>query len=130
MMIIKTKKMSAKDVKKKLHEFIDELAEDCGPDMEQMAEELKEHGDEFIDALSGEGSFRNGGSYRGGYRDNNGGGYRDGSGSMGGNYRGRAWHRNEGSWEEREELRKKNEKRLEEMDRMMQEMRQQLMQNY
>ena len=50
-MIIKTKKLSPREVKKKLRDFIDEISDDCGPEMEQMAEELKAHGDEFIDAL-------------------------------------------------------------------------------
>lgn len=130
-MIIKTKKMSAREVKKKLHDFIDGISEDCGPEIEGMAEELKAHGDEFVDALSGN------------YRSSGGGAeYRDGGSS----YRGRAWHRegeshpsmrsayrngpmyrNEGTWEEREELRKRNEVKLQEMDRQLQEMRQQMM---
>lgn len=126
MMIIKTKKMSPRDVKKKLHEFIDNISEDCGPEIEKMADELKEHGDMFIDELSGYGS--DGAGYN---RNDNGmsGGYnRDGMGyDRSGYMRGRAWHRNEGSWEQREELRKRNEQKLQEMDRMMQEMRQQLM---
>ena len=107
-MIIKTRKLSPKEVKKKLHDFIDDISDECGPEIEEMAEELKAHGDEFIDALSGKGNQR-GGNYRG---------------SMG-----RAWHRNEGTWEEREELRKKNEKKLQELDRQMQELKQQLMQD-
>lgn len=133
-MIIKTKKMSAKDVKHKFHEFVDELADDCGPDMEAMAEELKAYGDEFIDVLSGETSFREGTSYRSG-----GGSYRNG-----GNYRGgRAYHRegtgglstgsnyrNEGSWDEREENRKKNEERLQKLDREMQELKARMRDEY
>ena len=55
MMIIKTKKMSPREVKKKLHEFIDNISEDCGPEIDQMADELKQHGDAFVDALSGYG---------------------------------------------------------------------------
>ena len=35
LMIIKTKKMSAKEVKHKFHEFVDELADDCGPELEE-----------------------------------------------------------------------------------------------
>ncbi len=127
LMIIKTRKLSPKEVKKKLHDFIDEISDDCGPEIEDMAEELKAHGDEFIDALSGKGSQR-GGSYR-----NGGGGYQRTGMNGGGNYRhgsmGRAWHRNEGTWEEREELRKKNELKLQELDRQMQELRQQMMQD-
>lgn len=125
LMIIKTRKLSPKEVKKKLHDFIDEISDDCGPEIEDMAEELKAHGDEFIDALSGKGNQRVG-NYR-----NDGGGYQRG-GMNGGNYRGRmgrAWNRNEGTWEEREELRKKNEQKLQELDRQMQELKQQLMQD-
>lgn len=130
MMIIKTKKMSPRDVKKKLHEFIDNISEDCGPDIEKMADELKQHGDAFIDELSGYGGEGVGYGYH--REDNNmAGGYnRDGMGydrSGKGYMRGRAWHRNEGTWEEREEQRKRNEQKLQEMDRQLQEMRQQLM---
>lgn len=65
MMIVKTKKMSTKEVKKKFHDFIDELADDCGPELEEMADSLKEHGDDFIDALSHGGNYRDGsGNYR------------------------------------------------------------------
>ena len=119
-MIIKTKKLSPREVKKKLHDFIDEISDDCGPEVEKMAEELKAHGDEFVDALSGNGSYRNGGGH---YRSEHGGGM------GGGDYRsgGRAWQRNEGTWQEREELRKKNEQKLQELDRQMQELRQQMM---
>ena len=127
-MIIKTKKLSPRQVKKKLRDFIDEISDDCGPEMEQMAEELKAHGDEFIDALSGQGYNRGGSGY-----NRNGGGYmRDGNGSgygSGYNRSGRAWHRNEGTHEEREEQRKKNEQKLQELDRQMQELRQQMMQD-
>lgn len=116
-MIIKTKKLSPREVKKKLHDFIDSISEDCSPEVEEMADELKEHGDRFIDSLSGTGSYRISGYYR------NEPMYRNGSYRSGG----RAWHRNEGSWEEREELRKQNEQRLQELDRKMQEIRQQMM---
>ena len=132
-MIIKTRKLSAKEVKKKFREFVDELADDCGPEIEDAAEELKAHGDEFIDMLSGEGQHRNGGGYNregdGGYNRN--GGYQRSGGMNGGGYSrsGRAWHRNEGSWEEREKLRKENEQKLQELDRQMQELRQQIMQD-
>lgn len=122
LMIIKTRKLSPKEVKKKLHDFIDEISDDCGPEIEDMAEELKAHGDEFIDALSGKGNQR-GGNYR-----NDGGGYQRG-GMNGGNYRGsmgRAWHRNDGTWEEREEQRKRNEQKLQELDKQLQEMKQQM----
>lgn len=124
-MIIKTRKLSPKEVKKKLHDFIDEISDDCGPEIEEMAEELKAHGDEFIDTLSGKG-YQRGGNYR-----NGGEGYQRGGMNSSGSYRsgmsgGRAWHRNEGPWQEREELRKKNEQKLQELDRQMQELKQQM----
>lgn len=126
LMIIKTRKLSPKEVKKKLHDFIDEISDECGPEIEEMAEELKAHGDEFIDALSGKG-YQRGGSYR-----NGGGGYQRGGMNGGGSYRngsmngGRAWNRNEGTWQEREELRKRNEQKLQELDKQLQEMKQQM----
>ena len=127
--IIKTRKLTPREVKKKLRDFIDEISEDCGPEVEQMAEELKAHGDAFIDELSGNERGSQGynrGNAGGGYmRDGNSGGY--GSGY---NRSGRAWHRNEGTHEEREEQRKKNEQKLQELDRQMQELRQQMMQDY
>lgn len=136
-MIIKTKKLSPREVKKKLHEFIDNISEDCGPEIDQMADELKKHGDAFVDALSGyggEGSGYNRGGYGYNRNDMDGEGYNrgdmNGGGYNGGGYgymRGRAWHKNEGTMEQREELRKKNEMKLQEMERQMQEMRQQLM---
>lgn len=118
-MIIKTKKMSAKDVKSKLHEFIDELADDCGPDVERMAEELKAHGDEFIDALSGGAEYRNNGA---GYRNGGRAWHREGNGNAG--------YRNEGTWEEREELRKRNERELQQLDRQMQELKTRMRSEY
>lgn len=133
-MIIKTKKLSPREVKKKLHEFIDNISEDCGPEIDQMADELKQHGDAFIDALSGYGGEGGGYGYNrtdmggGGYNrgDMNGGGYnRNGNGYMSS----RGWHKNEGTMEQREELRKKNEMKLQEMERQVQEMRQMLMQD-
>ena len=123
-MIIKTKKLSPREVKKKLRDFIDEISDGCGPEIDEMAEELKAHGDEFIDALSGNGQARS--HYRSGsYHHNGEGGYMRG---------GRAYHRdggmyrNDGTWEEREEQRKRNEQKLQEIDRQLQEMRQQMMQ--
>lgn len=133
-MIIKTKKLSPREVKKKLHEFIDNISEDCGPEIDQMADELKQHGDAFVDALSGYGGEGGGYGYNrtdmggGGYNrgDMNGGGYnRNGNSYM----RSRGWHKNEGTMEQREELRKKNEMKLQEMERQVQEMRQMLMQD-
>lgn len=133
-MIIKTKKLSPREVKKKLHEFIDNISEDCGPEIDQMADELKQHGDAFVDALSGYGGEGGGYGYNrtdmggGGYNrgDMNGGSYnRNGNGYM----RSRGWHKNEGTMEQREELRKKNEMKLQEMERQVQEMRQMLMQD-
>ena len=126
-MIIKTKKLSPREVKKKLRDFIDEISDGCGPEIERMADELKAHGDEFIDALSGQ----DGGSqYRGHYRNDGNGGYGEGDYRNGGYMRGgRAYHRNEGTWEQREELRKRNEHKLQEMERQLQEMRQHMMQD-
>lgn len=122
-MIIKTKKLSPREVKKKLHEFIDNISEDCGPEIDQMADELKQHGDAFVDALSGYGEV---GGYGYNRTDMGGGGYnRNGNGYM----RSRGWHKNEGTMEQREELRKKNEMKLQEMERQVQEMRQMLMQD-
>lgn len=131
-MIIKTRKLSAREVKKKLRDFIDEISDGCGPEIEQMADELKDYGDQFVDALSG--NYREGGSgsYRSGSGMDGGAGYSRGSyrgdtGERGGSHfrqGGRAWHRNEGTREEREELRKKNEQKLQELDRQMQELRQ------
>lgn len=141
MMIIKTKKMSAREVKKKLHDFIDGISEDCGPEIEDMAEELKAHGDEFVDALSGGGEgaeYRDGGFYRN-YRDGgDGGGVGSGTGD-GASYRRsrRSWHRNgygasyreNEDWQQKEEARKKNEQKLQEMERQLQELRQQMESN-
>ena len=127
-MIIKTKKLSAREVKKKFRDFIDEISDDCGPEIEQMADDLKAHGDEFVDAISGEGFERGGGYNRGGGEGYNRGG--SGGGGYNRSHMNRAWHKNEGSWEEREELRKKNEQKLQELDRQMQELKQQLQQDY
>ena len=123
-MIIKTRKLSAREVKKKLHDFIDDISEDCSPEVEQMAEELKAHGDQFVDALVGSGneaSYRNGGvnhfgsstSYRShAYMRN---------GESGGQYsNGGADYRNEGDWKEREELRKQNEREIQELEHKLQ----------
>ncbi|UKK52143.1 hypothetical protein L6472_06065 [Prevotella sp. E13-17] len=120
-MIIKTKKLSPREVKKKLRDFIDSISEDCGPEVEKMAEELKAHGDSFVDALceGGTANYRNDG-YSPSYH-NNGADYRAGMGRA--YHRDSPMYRNEGTWEEREELRKKNEQKLQEIDRMMQELR-------
>ena len=117
-MIIKTKKLSPREVKKKLHEFIDSISEDCGPEIEEMADELKAHGDSFVDALTG--NRATGGLYRDGqYRDGSNGQYRDGQG-MGGQYRhGRSWHRSD-------DERQKSEQKLMELEKQMQELRQQM----
>lgn len=137
MMIIKTKKMSAREVKKKLHDFIDGISEDCGPEIEDMAEELKAHGDEFVDALSGGGEgadYRNDGFYAR-YRDGGNGGVGTGTGDGASYRRGRrSWHRGgygtsyreDENWQQQEEARKKAEQKLQEMERQLQEMRQQM----
>lgn len=132
-MIIKTRKLSAREVKKKLRDFIDEISDGCGPEIEQMADELKDYGDQFVDAMSGisreggSGSYRSGSGMDGGGSGYGRGGYRGDMDERGGSFfrrGGRAWHRNEGTWEEREELRKRNEQKLQELDRQMQELRQ------
>ena len=138
MMIIKTKKMSEKDVKKKFHDFIDELTDECGPELEQEAEDLKMHGDEFIEQLSD--AEAGGGQYRGGYRRGmyrNERGYQDGgqyrgegyqdSGrySVEGRYRNGGMYRN-GYWKDQDEQRKQSEQRIQAMERELQEMKMQL----
>ena len=133
-MIIKTKKLSAKEVKKKFHDFVDELADGCGPELEQEAESLKKHGDEFIEQLSG--AETGGGQYRGGmYRNERGyqdGQYRDsgyqdsGRYSVEGRYRnGGGMYRN-GYWKDQDEQHKQTEQRIQEMERQLQEMKMQL----
>lgn len=135
MMIIKTKKMSTREVKKKLHEFIDAISEDCGPEIEQMAEELKMHGDSFVDALSGEGvQYRD---HSGGYRANDGQGFRNGGGyshsfRTGGGYKGEfrddvqsqggssAQMRDDIDWNEKEKQRQReNAEKLEQLEAEM-----------
>ena len=134
-MIIKTKKLSAKEVKKKFHDFVDELADGCGPELEQDAESLKKHGAEFVERLSGESAakYRDGGSYRDGnmgYRDNaymrdgNGGSqYRDGMPQS-------AQYRNDGTWQEREEHRKRNERKMQELERDLQDLKMRMRDNW
>lgn len=121
--IIKTRKLSPREVKKKLRDFIDEISEDCGPEIEEMAEDLKAHGDAFIDELSGQGYNRDGAGYNrdGGYNRGNGGYMRDGGGSGGWQRSGRGWHR--------DNVRKENEQKLQEMERQLQELRQQMAQD-
>ena len=138
-MIIKTKKLSPREVKKKLHEFIDNLSEDCGPEIDQMADELKKHGDEFIDMLSGNAErvnyrdnggngamyrandgqgFRNGGGYSHSFKgDNrNGGEFRDDVSMREGNYS----MREENDWNEKEKQRQReNQQKLDELEAEM-----------
>lgn len=115
-MIIKTKKLSAKEVKKKFHDFVDELADGCGPELEQEAESLKKHGDEFIEQLSGaEGGGQSSGQYRGGYRDG------------GGNYRNDGMYRNGGGqyrgyWKDDQQQKMQ---RIEQLERELQELKMQ-----
>lgn len=135
-MIIKTKKMSPREVKKKLHEFIDDISEDCGPNIDQMADELKKQGDEFIDMLSGNAEgvnyrgnggngtmyrandgqgFRNGGGYSHSFKgDNrNGGEFRDDVSMREGNYS----MREENDWNEKEKQRQReNQQKLDELE--------------
>ena len=135
-MIIKTKKMSPREVKKKLHDFIDEISDGCGPEIEQMAEELKQYGNQFVDALSGysgstSAQFRNNGM---GYR--NGGGYshssfRNGNGgtSMRGEFRddvpgNGAQMRDDTNWDEKEKKRQEeNRQKMEQLEAEMQRLK-------
>lgn len=78
--IIRTKKLEPREVKKKLRDFIDEISEGCGPELEQMAEELKHYGDKFVDAISG---IAPAAQYR-----NNGEGFRNGGGFSHSSFRG------------------------------------------
>ena len=125
-MIIKTKKLSAKEVKKKFHDFVDELADGCGPELEQEAESLKKHGDEFIEQLSG--AEANGG---GQFRGNNGGGqFRNDGGYMnnggypgGGQFRGNNGGMNRGGYWKDDQQQKMQ--RIEQMERELQELKMQ-----
>lgn len=126
-MIIKTRKLSPKEVKKKLRDFIDEISDDCGPEIDQMADELKEHGDAFIDAISGIGLQRGGGYYRNGGGGMNGGSgnQRSGGGMNGGGFQrggGQSWQRDDGSMEH-------GKQKLQDLERQIQELRQQMMMN-
>ena len=112
-LIIRTRKLSPREVKKKLHDFIDSISEDCGQEVEQLAEDLKAHGDEFVDVLSGNIGNNRGIMYRNGGRA----WHRDGS-TMGGTA-----YRNEGSAEERENLRQRNEQELQDLDRKLKELK-------
>ncbi len=136
-MIIKTKKMSPREVKKKLHDFIDGISEDCGPEIEGMAEELKAHGDEFVDALSGNYRSSGGGQYRwngsgsGNYRANDGQGFRNGGGYSHsfrnggyGGYKGElrddVQMRDDVDWNEKEKQRQQeNKQKLEQLEAEM-----------
>lgn len=129
-MIFMTKKVSPKELKKMLHDFIDDLAEGSNPEAEQMAEALKAHGDEFIHALSGEGGaqfrnngegFRNGGGYsHSSFRGNGGGG---GGSQMRGEFRDDVQMRGGGSqmrdedWNEKEKQRQReNMQKMEDLE--------------
>lgn len=128
-LIIKTRKLSSREVKKKLRDFIDEISDGCGPEVEQMADELKDYGDQFVDALSGGGNFRGGM-----YRENSGASNGSGPLANGGYNRGgsmfrqhsRGWNRDEGM--QHEEMRKQHEQKLQELEKQVQEMRQQMQQ--
>lgn len=97
-LIIKTRKLSPKEVKKKFRDFIDEISEDCGPEIDQMADELKNYGDQFVDAISGYGSMGGANSQ---FR-NNGEGFRNGGGFSHSSFRGNGGN---GSMSQRGEFR-------------------------
>lgn len=101
-LIISRRKLTPREVKKKFRDFVDGIAEECGPEIEELAEDLKTHGDEFIDALSGSG--KSGGSYRGhGYRGAMGGGsYRGSAVNMGNGSAGA--YRKDGDWQNSDQL--------------------------
>lgn len=135
-MIIKTKKMSPREVKKKLRDFIDEISDGCGPEVEQMADELKQYGDQFVDALSGytpQGGaqyrnnaqgFRNGGGYSHSSFRGNGGGA-----SMRGEFRDDVpgtspQYRDEHDWDEKEKKRQEeNRQKMEQLEAEMQRLK-------
>ena len=118
--------MSAKEVKKKFHDMVDEFTEDCeNPEIEQMAEELKKHGDQFVDALGGKGtatvnyrgntSFRGNGGMGGTSFRGNGGGMNGGTSFRNGGMH----YRNEGDWQEQEQ-------KMQQLEQEMQQLRQQM----
>lgn len=96
--IIKTKKLSPREVKKKLRDFIDEISEGCSPEIEKMADELKSYGDEFVEALSG--NPGGGAQYR-----NNGEGFRNGGGFSHSSFRGNGGGNMGGGMQQRGEFR-------------------------
>lgn len=126
--IIKTRKLTPREVKKKLRDFIDEISEDCGPEVEQMAEELKGYGDQFVDALSGNGGsvnfrnngegFRNGGGFsHSSFRDNGGGGFRSSGTAIRGEFRDDVQMRDEEDWDKKEKQRQEeNRRKMEELE--------------
>lgn len=149
-MIIKTRKLSPKEVKKKLRDFIDEISEDCGPEVEQMADELKGYGDQFIDALSGNGDgaqfrnngegFRNGGGFsHSSFRGNGGGSQFRNNGGQGGEFRDEAQMRGNGSlqmrdevdWDKKEKQRQEeNRQKMEQLEAEMQRLKMRMRDGY
>ncbi len=123
--IIRTRKMSAKEVKKKFHEMVDEFTEENeNPEVDQMAEELKKHGDQFIDSLCGKGT---GASYRGNtsFRDGGMGGGMSYRGNGGGtSFRNGGMHyRNEGEWQGGGQ---QGQQKLQQLEQELQQLRQEM----
>lgn len=128
--IIRTRKLSPREVKKKLRDFIDEISDDCGPELEKMADELKAYGDQFIDAISGNGGgaqfrnnglgYRNGGGYsHSSFRDNGGGGM-----SMRGEFRDDVQMRDDTDWNKKEKQRQEeNRQKMEQLEAEMQRLK-------
>lgn len=139
-LIIKTRKLTTREVKKKLRDFIDDISDGCGPEIEQMAEELKQYGDQFVDALSGnyakgqggqsmfrnngEG-FRNGGGFsHSSFRNGNGGGNGNGNGGgtnyregQGGEFRDDVQMHGDTDWNEKEKQRQReNQQKMDELE--------------
>lgn len=129
--IIKTRRLSPREVKKKLRDFIDEISEDCGPEIEEMAEELKSYGDQFVDALSGNAGggshyrnngqgFRNGGGYSHSSFRNNGSGMQ-----MRGEFRDDVQTRDDGEdWNQKEKQRQEeNRQKMEQLEGELQRLK-------
>lgn len=125
--IIRTKKLEPREVKKKLRDFIDEISDGCGPELEQMAEELKHYGDKFVDAISGiapAAQYRNGGGFsHSSFRGNGGGMQQRGEFRDDVNMRGDGYGpqmRDEIDWNEKERQRQReNMQKLDDLEAEM-----------
>lgn len=139
--IIKTRKLTPREVKKKLRDFIDEISEDCGPEVEKMADELKNYGDQFVDALSGSGGgaqyrnngegFRNGGGYsHSSFRGHGGGAsmrgeFRDDVTGTGGQYR------DDTDWNQKEKQRQaENREKVEQLENELKRLKMRMSEGY